>query len=217
MPALRPEQQVRAAAAASGDGAPRPAWTDDELSLLVKAANKFPGGVPDRWQRMAEFINHFASPSHGRSADEVTTKVKERRKELEVKKAHAAAERDKQEGRVPVAAAPATPKAAAASAAPKAAAAAPAVTSQVQLPAVRAKKRRRNFGGATLSAEEVEAFMQEGLEARPLVLNLASTPQVACGGWVFKEAGKNIRPADPRADKWRRGGGAGAATDLPNS
>jgi hypothetical protein len=98
-----------------------------------------------------------------------------------------------------------------------AAAAAPAVTSQVQLPAVRAKKRRRNFGGATLSAEEVEAFMQEGLEARPLVLNLASTPQVACGGWVFKEAGKNIRPADPRADKWRRGGGAGAATDLPNS
>lgn len=73
------------AAAAKGDV--RPAWTEDELSLLTKAANKFPGGVPDRWQRMAEFINHFAQPSHARTADEITAKVKANRQQLEKIKA----------------------------------------------------------------------------------------------------------------------------------
>ena len=71
---------------ASVGGAPKPQWTEDELTLLVKAANKFPGGVPDRWERMAEFINHFASPSHNRTPDDVTLKVKERRRELEARR-----------------------------------------------------------------------------------------------------------------------------------
>ena len=69
-------------------------WTEDELTLLVKAANKFPGGVPDRWERMAELINHFANPCHNRSADEVTAKVKERRRELEAKRSAVAAEKN---------------------------------------------------------------------------------------------------------------------------
>ena len=102
-------------------------------------------------------------------------------------------------------------------AAAAAAAAAPPVLSRVQLPDVRAKKKRRNFGGATLSAEEVEALMDKDHDGRPLVLDLSRAQEAECGGWVFKETGKIIRPPDPRADKWRRGGGAGAATDLPNS
>lgn len=116
------DKAAAAAAAEAAGGGNKAAWTEDELSLLVKAANKFPGGVPDRWERMAEFINHFASPSHGRTADDVTAKVKERRRELEVKKAVAAAERNRQDGRTlaaatqpappPKAAQPATAKAA---------------------------------------------------------------------------------------------------------
>ena len=70
----------------SASGIAKPQWTEDELTLLVKAANKFPGGVPDRWERMAEFINHFASPSHNRTPDDVTLKVKERRRELEARR-----------------------------------------------------------------------------------------------------------------------------------
>mmetsp|Transcript_600 Transcript_600/g.1238 ORF Transcript_600/g.1238 Transcript_600/m.1238 type:complete len:243 (+) Transcript_600:1205-1933(+) len=93
------EQEATAAAAAASERSAasqatssRPPWTDDEYSWLVKAANKFPGGVPDRWDRMAEMINHFANPSNARTADEVTAKVKEQRRALEVKKAAAAAE-----------------------------------------------------------------------------------------------------------------------------
>ena len=95
------EAAAAAAAASLAAGASRAAWTDDELSLLVKASNKFPGGVPDRWQRVAEFVNHFASPSHDRSADEITSKVKERRRENDVRLAREAAARDRQEGRAP--------------------------------------------------------------------------------------------------------------------
>ena len=72
------------------------------------------GGVPDRWVRMAEFINHFATPCHARSADDVTAKVKERRRELEVKKAAAAAQSTKPAA----AAAPPPPPAPSAAAAP---------------------------------------------------------------------------------------------------
>ena len=81
------------------------------------------------------------------------------------------------------------------------------------------KKRRRNYGGLVLSPDQVEAFMDEehNLKARPLVLDSVSMAQATCGGWIFKEKGKVTRPSDPRADKWRRGGGAGEATDLPNA
>lgn len=80
-----------------------------------------------------------------------------------------------------------------------------------------AKKKRRNYVRDALSADQVEALMDQDLKSRPLVLDTAATAQAGCGGWVFKEVGKAIRPADPRADKWRRGGGAGGATDLPSS
>lgn len=61
------------AASEGGDGRPvrveasvKAAWNESELSLLIKAANKFPGGVPNRWLKMAEFINHMANPCNQR-------------------------------------------------------------------------------------------------------------------------------------------------------
>jgi DnaJ homolog subfamily C member 2 len=95
------EQAAAAAARAGGAGGgsvtsgvgnhTQTPWTDEELSLLAKAANKFPGGLPDRWTLMAEFINRFAHPAHGRTADEVTNKVKEQRRAFEARKPAAAA------------------------------------------------------------------------------------------------------------------------------
>ena len=79
-----------AGGAGGGSGNHSP-WTDEELSLLAKAANKFPGGLPDRWTLMAEFINRFARPAHGRTADDVTNKVKEQRRAFEARKSAAAA------------------------------------------------------------------------------------------------------------------------------
>ena len=78
------------------------------------------------------------------------------------------------------------------------------------------KKQRRNYGEYALSADQVEALMGEDNKARPPILDTVATPQAECGGWVFREKGKSTRPADPRADRWRRGGGAGGASDLPN-
>eukprot|EP00967_Tisochrysis_lutea_P132727 scaffold232114_cov27-Tisochrysis_lutea.AAC.2 len=87
------DETSRASIAKSGNTGPmiigerRPTWTKDELALLAKGSNKFPGGVADRWGKIAEFINHFASPSHARTADEVVTKTRDLRKELEKKAA----------------------------------------------------------------------------------------------------------------------------------
>lgn len=80
-----------------------------------------------------------------------------------------------------------------------------------------AKRQRRNYEGIALSADQVVALMGEELTARPLILDLEATPQANCGGWVFKEVGKVRRSTNSRADKWRRGGGASGATDLPSS
>ena len=84
-------------------------------------------------------------------------------------------------------------------------------------PTPRTKRARRNYGHTALSAEQVEALLLTNLPARPLALDLMATPQAELGGWVFRETGKRTRPADPRADKWRRGGGAADATDLPSA
>eukprot|EP01043_Picozoa_sp_COSAG02_P013066 COSAG02_NODE_516_length_20804_cov_162.717460_15_plen_953_part_00 len=80
-----------------------------------------------------------------------------------------------------------------------------------------AKKQRRNYVGVTLLLDQVEMLMGRELGPRPTVLDSANTPQVEYGGWVFKETGNIKRKGDPRADKWRRGGGVGGATDLPSS
>ncbi|PVD30290.1 hypothetical protein C0Q70_09554 [Pomacea canaliculata] len=44
-------------------------WTEEELILLAKAVNKFPGGTLHRWEKIAEMV--------GRSVEEVTLKSKE--------------------------------------------------------------------------------------------------------------------------------------------
>jgi hypothetical protein len=79
------------------------------------------------------------------------------------------------------------------------------------------KKQRRNYGGYALSADQVEALMDQDHKARPSILDSVGMAQAECGGWIFAEKGKSTRLPDPRADKWRRGGGAGGATDLPYS
>lgn len=79
------------------------------------------------------------------------------------------------------------------------------------------KKQRRNYGGYALSADQVEELMDQDHKARPPILDPVAMAQAECGGWIFKETFKTIRSPDPRADKWKRGGGAGGATDLPFS
>jgi len=44
-------------------------WTDDDLCMFSKACNKFPGGTPKRWEKIAHMI--------GRTVAEVTAKAKE--------------------------------------------------------------------------------------------------------------------------------------------
>ncbi|KAG0236799.1 hypothetical protein BGW42_002667 [Actinomortierella wolfii] len=48
-------------------------WTTDEIQLLIKAANKFPGGVQNRWETIAGYIAHHTGLPE-RSADEVIKK-----------------------------------------------------------------------------------------------------------------------------------------------
>lgn len=43
-------------------------WTDEDHALFAKAVNKFPGGTPKRWEKIAEML--------GRSVSEVTAKAK---------------------------------------------------------------------------------------------------------------------------------------------
>ncbi|XP_076468940.1 dnaJ homolog subfamily C member 1-like [Babylonia areolata] len=43
-------------------------WSEEELVLLAKAVNKFPGGTPKRWEKIANMV--------GRSVDEVCAKSK---------------------------------------------------------------------------------------------------------------------------------------------
>lgn len=38
-------------------------WSEEELVLLAKAVNKFPGGTPKRWEKIADMV--------GRSVDDV--------------------------------------------------------------------------------------------------------------------------------------------------
>ncbi|XP_067649421.1 dnaJ homolog subfamily C member 1-like [Haliotis asinina] len=63
--------EVRAQAA---DGEHKPIkkdgdWSDEELILLAKAVNKFPGGTVKRWEKIADFV--------GRTVEEVTVKSKQ--------------------------------------------------------------------------------------------------------------------------------------------
>lgn len=46
------------------------AWTSEELALLTKAVVKFPGGVPNRWKVIADYIG-------SKNVKEVIAKAKE--------------------------------------------------------------------------------------------------------------------------------------------
>lgn len=44
-------------------------WTDEEIAKLAKAANKFPGGTPNRWQKIADMV--------GRTTEEVIARCQQ--------------------------------------------------------------------------------------------------------------------------------------------
>eukprot|EP01119_Soliformovum_irregulare_P008057 TRINITY_DN2084_c0_g1_i1.p1 TRINITY_DN2084_c0_g1~~TRINITY_DN2084_c0_g1_i1.p1 ORF type:complete len:498 (+),score=167.17 TRINITY_DN2084_c0_g1_i1:60-1553(+) len=70
----------------SGEEKSKP-WTDEELSMLAKAIQKFPGGVPNRWELVAEFIGT-------RSVKDVINKSKEANRTVAHKPALAEFESD---------------------------------------------------------------------------------------------------------------------------
>mmetsp|Transcript_8350 Transcript_8350/g.10873 ORF Transcript_8350/g.10873 Transcript_8350/m.10873 type:complete len:547 (+) Transcript_8350:186-1826(+) len=53
----------------TGRAVSRP-WTSDEISVLTKAAKKFPGGIRNRWIQVANYVNTQGLTSHSRSPDE---------------------------------------------------------------------------------------------------------------------------------------------------
>ena len=64
-------QEGQAAGTSASASASRPEWSTHERELLAKAIKKIPGGVPERWLAISEFVNRQAKPSHGRTAEEV--------------------------------------------------------------------------------------------------------------------------------------------------
>ena len=53
-------------------------WSNDELSLLIKAVNLFPAGTAQRWEVVANFVNqHTKTPEIVRNAKETLAKAKE--------------------------------------------------------------------------------------------------------------------------------------------
>ena len=62
--------------ASSGKG--KGEWSNDEIALLIKAVNLFPGGTTQRWEVVSSFINqHTKTPSIQRTAKETLAKAKE--------------------------------------------------------------------------------------------------------------------------------------------
>lgn len=60
---------------ASSTNTPTKDWSVEEVALLIKAANKFPGGVSDRWETIAAYVAlHTGLPQ--RDADDVIKKSK---------------------------------------------------------------------------------------------------------------------------------------------
>ncbi|KAF9187709.1 hypothetical protein BGZ50_001770 [Haplosporangium sp. Z 11] len=61
--------------ASSSKTAPTKEWSVEEVALLIKAANKFPGGVQDRWETIAAYVAlHTGLPQ--RDPDDVIKKSK---------------------------------------------------------------------------------------------------------------------------------------------
>ena len=192
------EREAAERAASADAAASKAAWTDDELSLLVKAANKFPGGVPDRWERMAEFINHFSSPCHERTADDITVKVKERRRELEVKKAAAAAKLHNRQESAP----PAAAKAAASPPTAKHPTASHATATPTPTPEVAPKPPPASAGAAAATVAKAAATTQQ----QPASATIASAPAVEWSDEQQRALETALKkfPASAGADRWDR-------------
>ena len=156
------EAAAAKAAAEAAAEAKRPPWTEQELTLLSKGSTKIPGGVPDRFGRIAEFINHLTAASgecHSRTADEVIAKMKELRKAIEKRRSDASAA----PAPAPAPAAAAKPKAAATAPAP--AKAAPAKAAPAKAPAAAAPKAAPAPAAAATPAPAAAATPAAGAAA----------------------------------------------------
>ncbi|KAJ1962300.1 hypothetical protein GGI12_002726 [Dipsacomyces acuminosporus] len=54
-------------------------WTAEELELLIKATNKFPGGTINRWETISKWLSHHGGFAR-RSGDELLQRTQELRK-----------------------------------------------------------------------------------------------------------------------------------------
>eukprot|EP00946_MAST-07B_sp_MAST-7B-sp1_P002720 g2720.t1 len=72
----RAEQAAKAKKAAEEKAAAIVPWTSEELSMLIKATKKYPGGSQRRWQMIGEMVNALGLTS-SRTVEECIAKAKE--------------------------------------------------------------------------------------------------------------------------------------------
>jgi len=144
----------------------KPPWTENELGLLTKAANKFPGGVPSRWLKMAEFINHLASPCNSRTEEEVIVKVKSLRAEVALKATHAAGKQDPSPAPSPPAP-PAPKKSTSSATTPRVVTPNPGTADEEPKPAMRESSTVAPTGGSPRPAMPASTCSSKNTEAAP--------------------------------------------------
>lgn len=59
-----------------------PAWTEEEIKLLVKSVSMFPAGTKDRWEVIAQYTGQHSSSQTQRDAKQVLNKVKQIQEQL---------------------------------------------------------------------------------------------------------------------------------------
>lgn len=70
------EEERKRKLAQKQDQAVRP-WQNEELKVLIKAINMFPGGTVNRWETIAEYVHTHSGAPDRRRADEIIQKTKE--------------------------------------------------------------------------------------------------------------------------------------------
>lgn len=71
-----------ASANTNGTTSKAPAWTEDEIKLLVKSVSVFPAGTKDRWEVIANYMAEHSANKTQRDAKQVLTKVKQIQEQL---------------------------------------------------------------------------------------------------------------------------------------
>lgn len=64
-----------------------PAWTEDEIKLLVKSVSMFPAGTKDRWDVIAKYMAQHSANNVQRDSKQVLAKVKQIQEQLSKRRA----------------------------------------------------------------------------------------------------------------------------------